>query len=176
MLKTLNINVHSVENAKVLCPALFDKISHLQWYAVECSISHLIWTLCLLVSSFAFIFLCSFFLWMTWHSNAVQHIVYGHPAVQRLCGMSRALQQGSPPEIINVHRMCQAGSRKVFQWSLQGHYHYNQWTVGWWSLAESGLYFLYHMKIVALSHTLPVSYEDCGPESYLALYLDRFLD
>ena len=99
-------------------------------------------------------FLSSFCLWMIWCSNAVRHIVSGLPAVQRLCGPSRAVQQGSPPEILNVHRMCQAGSRKAFQWSLQGYYHYTQWAVGWWSLAQSGLCILYHMKTVALSHTL----------------------
>ena len=99
-------------------------------------------------------FLYSFCLWMIWHSNAVQHIVPGLPAVQRLCGTSRALQQGSPPEILKVHRMCQAGSRKAFQWPLQGHNHCTQWAVSWWSLAEWGLYFLYHTKTVALSHTL----------------------
>ena len=42
-------------------------------------------------------------------------IVSGLPAVQRLRGTSRTVQQGSPPEILNVHRMCQAGSRKAFQ-------------------------------------------------------------
>ena len=99
-------------------------------------------------------FLCSFCLGMICHSNAVRFIVSGLLAVQRLCGVSRALQQGSRPEILNVHRMCQAGHRKAYQWSLQGHYHYTQWVVGWWSLAEWGLYFLYHMKTVALSHTL----------------------
>ena len=64
MLKTWNIDVDSVENVEVLCLSLFDRIHHIQWYAVECSISHLIWMLCLLVFSFAFIFLCSFCLWM----------------------------------------------------------------------------------------------------------------
>jgi len=117
------------------------------------------------LSSSVICFLCSFCLWMIWCSNAVWHIVSGLPAVQRLCGTSRAVQQGSPPEILNVHRMCQAGSRKAFQWSLQGYYHYTQWAVGWWSLAQSGLYILYHMKTVALSHALLVP-----------VYLDRVLD
>jgi len=148
---------------EVLCPAFFlyvyiefvtydDMLLNVVlaiWYGRYVSLSPV------LSLSFSVIcFICSFFLWMIWHSNAVWHIVSVFPAVQRLCGMSRALQQGSPPEILNVHRMCQVGSRKAFQWSLQGHYHYTQWAVGWWSLAESGLYFLYHMKTVPLSYTL----------------------
>ena len=119
------------------------------WYGRYVSLSPV-----LHLSSSVICFLCSFCLWMIWRSNAVRHIVSGLPAVQHLCGTSRALQQGCPPEILNVHRMCQAGSRKAFQWSLQGHYHYTQWAVGWWSLAQSGLYILYHMKTVALRPNL----------------------
>jgi len=32
--------------------------------------------------------------------------------VQRLHGKCRVLQEGRPPEILNVHRMCEAGSRE----------------------------------------------------------------
>ena len=119
------------------------------WYGCCVSLSSV-----LSLTSSVVCFLCSFCLWMIWHSNAIRFIASGLHAVQHLCGRSRALQQGSPPEIINVHRTCQAGHRKAFQWSLQGHYYYTQWAVGWGSLAESGLYFLYRMKTVALSHIL----------------------
>jgi len=88
------------------------------WYGLYVSLSPV-----LPLSSSFICFICSFYLWMIWHSNAVWHIVSGLPAVQRLCGTSRALQ-GSTPEKLNVHRMCQAGSRKSFQWSLHRHYHY----------------------------------------------------
>ena len=54
------------------------------------------------LSSSVICFLCSFCLWMKKHSNAVWQIVSGLPAVQRLCGMSIALQQGSLTEILNV--------------------------------------------------------------------------
>jgi len=156
MLKTWNIDVDSFENVKVLCPSMVDSNCHIQWYAVERSISHLIGTLYLLVSSFAFIFLCSFCLWMIWHSNAVWHIVSGLSVVQCLCGMSRALQQGSPPEILNVHRMCQAGSRKSFQWSLQRHYYY--------------INVLLADKARLNRFVFSVSYKDRDSESYLTLY------
>jgi len=130
------------------------------WYGRYVSLSPV-----LPLSSSAICFPCSFALLMICHSNAVQQIVSGLPAVECLYRMSRVLQQSSPPEIINVHRMCQAGSRKSFQWSPQVHYHYTQWAVGWWSLTDQVCIFciLWRLWPWVISCLVPA-------------YLDKLLD
>jgi len=90
-----------------------------------------------------------------WYGTVMQYdILFQDFLLRSVCVGRVELYNKVAHQKLNVHRMCQAGSRKVYQWSLKGHNHYTQWAVDWWSLAQSGLYFLYHMKTVALSHTL----------------------